>query len=49
VTSEARPERRDVDACVGFVDDLDVDINIGTQYPPFGAIRRDAVNSGQRI
>ena len=30
VTSEAREKRWDVDACVRFVDDLDVNINVGT-------------------
>ena len=49
VTSEAREERWDIDACVRFIDDLDVNINVGTQHTPFGAIRCDAVNSGQRI
>jgi hypothetical protein len=49
VTSEAREKRWDVDACVRFVDDLDVNINVRTQHTPFCAIRGDAVNGGQRI
>jgi hypothetical protein len=46
VASEASEKRRDVDACVSFVDDLDININVRTQYTPFCTIRCDAVNGG---
>ena len=49
VTSEAGEQCCNVDACVRFVDDLDVNIDVGTQNMPLGAIRCDAVNGGQRI
>jgi hypothetical protein len=38
VTSKAGKERRDIDACVRLVDDLDVDGDVRPKHPPLGAI-----------
>src|SRR5258708_9898182 len=49
VASAARQERRDVDACIRLVDDLDININVWPEHPPFGAFGCNAVHSRQRI
>ena len=46
---EAREQARHIDARVGLVDHFDVDLDIGTEHLPLGAIGCDAVNSGQSI
>jgi hypothetical protein len=49
VASVAGQERRDVDACIGLVEDLDININVRPEHPPFGTIGCNAVHSRQRI
>ena len=49
VALEAREQRRHVDAGVGLVDRLDLDLDVRAEHLPLGAIAGDAVNRGQRI
>ena len=46
---EPGDQRRHVDARVGLVDRLDVDVDIGPEHLPLGAVGGDAVDRGQRI
>ena len=44
VAPQARDDRRHVDAGVGFVDRIDIELDIRSQHPPLGAVDRAAVH-----
>jgi hypothetical protein len=50
VARTSRKQKRwDVDACIRLVDNLDINIDVRPEHPPFGAISSNAVDSRQRI
>ena len=49
VLAEAPDQLLDVDAGIGLVDDVDVDLDVLSQDVPLRRIERQAVNGGERI
>ena len=49
VAAEAADQLRDVDAGIGLVDQVDVDLDIGAEHLPLGAVEREAIDRGERI
>ena len=49
VPAEAADQLRDVDAGVGLVDQVDIDLDVRAEHLPLGAIEREAVDRGERV
>ncbi len=47
--TEAAQQFRHIDAGIGFVDDVDLDIDVGAQHAALRAIERHAMQRGKRV